>query len=127
MKQIIALLFLAFTMICTGCKKEDVSLQLNGTWVEAKDKSDTIVFRNDGRFDLNRGKEMRNGHLLPKYGSGSYEYKVSADSIALYNGLSSCYCFKDYYFEVQNGTIRIGDFYRKDVAQSEILLFIKQK
>ena len=122
-RSILALLFIV--AIGFGCKKEKRANRLNGVWIEAKDRSDTIVI-NDEYFSLNRGKEMRNGYLLPKYGSGTYAFKFKQDSISLYNQLSSCYCFFDYFFEQQENSIRVGDFYRKNPVQPEILTFIKE-
>lgn len=127
MKRAAALAALAVVLSCASCKKEDVNIsELTGTWIEATDKEDTLVFRSSENFTLNRGKEMRDGHILPKYGSGIYEYKLQNDSISLYNQTSSCYCFNSYYFGMKNGTLKVGDFYKKNPAQQETLTFVKQ-
>ena len=127
MKQTAFLAIVAVVLSCIGCKKEDIhSNELTGTWIEATDKADTLVFFGTESFMLNRGKEMSNGHILPKYGSGIYEYKLQNDSISLYNSISSCYCFNNYYFEIKNGTLKIGDFYRKNLTQQGTLTFVKQ-
>ena len=86
MKQTAFLAIVAVVLSCIGCKKEDIhSNELTGTWIEATDKADTLVFFGTESFMLN-----------------------------------------NYYFEIKNGTLKIGDFYRKNLTQQGTLTFVKQ-
>jgi len=129
MKTAFLTMFLISSLLALlSCEEETVEVpQLNGVWVEQKDKLDTIYFETGEKlFTLQRGKEMKNGHLLPKFGSGAYIYKLKVDSISLYNKLSSCYCFDDYYFKAEEGALKIGAFYDENFSGQEIRTFIKQ-
>ena len=66
---------------------------------------------------------MRNGHKLPKYGAGIYEYKIAGNSISVYNTLSSCYCFSDYFYEMDEN-LHIGNFYENN-QPAQILTFVR--
>ena len=132
MKKVYLFIALCSLISIGSCKKDDVNItDFNGSWIEAENRLDTLVFssresfKSDKYFRLNRGKEMKNGQVLPKYGSGVYEYKIKGDSILLYNLISSCYCFKNYSFEAQSGTLIMGDFYQKNATQLEKLKFVK--
>ena len=73
------LLFIVFVLVTsTSCDKNDVeNSTLNGVWIETIHKTDTLVFDNQHTgFILNRGTEIRNGYLLPKYLSGPYMYEI---------------------------------------------------
>ncbi len=119
-------MFIVLTIMSAACQQDEVGLAaLNGTWIEVEDQSDTLIFNDNKYFLLNRGKEARNGHLLPKTGSGIYEFQLQADSIALYNTLSSCYCFNRYYFNLEGGTMLISDFYQKNTSGGKTLTFKK--
>lgn len=63
-----------------GCEKDEISNpEGSGLWVELIHKKDTIEFKDmesDKILILRRGSEIRNGYLLPKYGSGIYRYKL---------------------------------------------------
>jgi hypothetical protein len=122
---------LLIVMVCNlgSCKKEDASItKLDGLWIEQKDRADTIDFRNGPFLELRRGTEYRDGHVLPKYGSGQYQYNIKGNSISLISTFSSCAkCYKNYSFKFQNGQILIGDFYNKNSGSQETLIFIKQK
>ena len=126
-----------FSVICLlillsqGCREEGIRSREAGIWVNASSVSDTLIFNNafndpgNAReyFELRRGTEIRNGHKLPKRGSGIYEYKISGNSISVYNTLSSCYCFGDYFYEMDEN-LRIGDFYEND-QPGQILTFVR--
>jgi hypothetical protein len=74
---------------------------------------------------LSRGMEMRTGFLLPKYGSGSYDYKLlTGDSISLRWSLSANSDFNDYYFKQEVDQITIEKFF--DTTTSGILLTFKK-
>ncbi|MCB0458927.1 MAG: hypothetical protein KDC74_02785 [Flavobacteriaceae bacterium] len=90
------------------------SSDLNGKWIEVKTKTDTLIFKSWESIEtmtLNRGKEVRDGQLLPKSGSGPYEYKLATGKISLYWMLSSSYSFNDYNFKRTGDTFVIGNFY----------------
>lgn len=108
-----------------SCKKENSSLD-SLKWVEQKDRVDTIEFK-DGFLVLNRGKEMRDGHLLPKIYSGPYSYKEQKDSIRLISALSSSINFKTYTYKNSGNKLFIGDFYQKTGNVNETLVFVKLK
>ena len=100
-----AVLLFAFTFLC--CSKDDTKSQtsasLIGKWVETETRMDTLFFESIDDVDfmnLNRGKELRNGNLLPKPHSGTYIYKLLEEKISLNWVLSSNSNFNDYYFEV---------------------------
>jgi len=99
---------------------------IKGKWVDVETRMDTLSFELRNNFEimyLRRGKEIREGYLLPKYGSGPYEYKLSERKISLNWMLSSNYGFKDYYFKVITDKLSIGNFY--DSKFGETLIFEK--
>jgi hypothetical protein len=108
-----------FMLILLSCERDDnvdlmTSSDLTGKWIEIKTKTDTLVFESWDTMEvmnLKRGKEMRNGYLLPKAGSGPYEYKLADEKISLYWMLSSNYSFKDYNFKQTGDKLTIDNFY----------------
>lgn len=99
-------------------------IDLHGKWIEAKTKSDTITFSSLDNLDvmtLTRGKELRDNHLLPKTGSGPYEFKLKEENISLYWMLSSNSTFQDYHFKRSGNKLTIGNFY--DSTLGAILTF----
>jgi hypothetical protein len=114
-----------------SCKKsEEPIAQLVGVWIEQTDRLDTLIFEKiDGRpfLSLHRGTETRDGHQLPKSGSGMYDYQIQKDSISLLSLYSSCSnCNENYYFVTVGRQIRIGDFYKKNSPNPQTLTFIKK-
>jgi hypothetical protein len=123
---------IALLVSALGCRQEDVRPSLGGElWVESSSFSDTLDFDpdfndpSDARQYLvvRRGTEMRDGHRVPKIGSGIYEYKMNGNSISVYNLLSSCYCFSDYYYS-KDKHLLIGDFYESK-QPARILRFVR--
>ena len=117
------------SIISVSCTNNDVtsSLLLKGTWVEIVGETDTLIFDNHispDVFLLRREKEMWNGQLLPKRGSGMYKFKLKEDEISIYNMISSCVCFNDYYFKTQSNQITIGNFYDPS-SQGDLEVFKK--
>ena len=110
------------------CYNELTMTGLNGKWVDMSTKTDTLTFGPFGRQDLmilGRGTELRNGSLLPKRGSGLYEYKlVTDDKISLRWGFSSDSNFYDYYFKQTEDKIIIQNFF--DPAASKAMLTFKR-
>lgn len=119
----IGLIFILFA----SCEKNTLEkAQVVGAWVETTQKMDTLVFdKQHTSFSLNRGKELRNGFLLPKYLSGPYFYELREDSIYLRWGLSSSSYGTNYYFKVDSkkGQINIGNFFDVSSSKNVILTF----
>ena len=67
---------------------------------------------------LARGKERRNGHLLPKTGAGLYEYKLKDGTISLYYMLSSNDKFDDYNFKRAGDQLTIDNFYDSSLGKA---------
>ncbi|WP_207532431.1 hypothetical protein [Desertivirga arenae] len=117
------LLFL-FLVSCEKNPAEEAPI--SGTWVETTRKADTLVFNSDGSsFMLNRGSEMRNGLVLPKYLSGPYSYEIAKDSVYLKWMASSRWDGNNYYFNVdsKNQEIRIGNFFVDSLDNRKVLIF----
>ena len=124
------LLFIVFVLVTsTSCDKNDVeNSTLNGVWIETIHKTDTLVFDNQHTgFILNRGTEIRNGYLLPKYLSGPYMYEIENDSISLRWGASSSSYANKYYFKLdsKNKEIKIENFFVDSINTNVILTFTK--
>ena len=100
---------------------------LKGKWVETDTKTDTLSFELSGASEwmvLSRGKEMRNGFLLPKSGSGPYNFKIKLGEISLLWSASSDANFHDFYFGQTADTIVIGNFYDQNLVK-KIFMFQK--
>lgn len=123
-----ALILIVFAFL--SCSEDNVNTtttsDLSGKWIEIETRTDTLSFELLGDseiMNLNRGKEMRNGILLPKYNSGPYTYKLAEEKISLNWMLSSNSNFNDYYFKVMDTRLHIGNFYHS--ASGETLTFEK--
>lgn len=103
-------------LILLDCSQDSVTTMtdLNGNWVDMSTKTDTLTFGSFGDqayLILARGKEIINGNLLPKYGSGPYHYKLlTGDSISLHWTLSSNSNFANFYFKQTGDRITIIPF-----------------
>lgn len=117
----------------TACETESIlKAELKGKWIEATEGKDTIDFQSNdsiGVFTLSRGLELRNGDLLPRYGSGIYDYKLKKDTIRLNNMLWNCICFPAYYFHTNStyDKIEIGNFFNNELSASSKITFCKLK
>jgi hypothetical protein len=105
---------------------------LTGSYVETTTGADTISFNSNqksGYFNLSRGFAMTNGYWLPKIGSTSYSYTISADSISVVDGLSNSMEGGTYYFKFDetNLTINIGKFSKYISTKKSVLTFRKIK
>lgn len=113
-------------IVTMSCEKESMEIPpINGTWIEMNHKSDTLVFeKRYSSFTLNRGTEIRDGHLLPKYSSGIYSYEIVQDSISLRWGLSSFSGSFKYYFNMdeKNEKIEIGNFFVDSLYNNNVIL-----
>lgn len=113
--------------LLVSCEKNTIEkAPIDGIWVETTQKMDTLVFDNQHpSFNLNRGSELRNGYLLPKYLSGPYSYKIGKDSISLRWLLSSSSYGNNYYFKMdtESDLIKIGNFFEDSLNKNVILTF----
>lgn len=122
---LIGLLF----FLLLSCEKSTIEkTPIDGVWVESIHKMDTLVFcKQVHLFELKRGTELRNGHLLPKYLSGTYSYEIVNDSISLVWMPSSCNSPNNFYFKVdsENDEMEIGNFFADSLNKDVILIFFK--
>lgn len=128
MKQSLYLVFLIAFLGCTDTSDQPMPLSLEGKWVDQLTKTDTLEFLRleDGSslLNLRRGREMSNGHDLPKMSSGLYFFSMSKNTITLQYSLSSNYNPNDYYFDQNPLELRIGRFFGSENS-SDILTFRK--
>ncbi|MDH5366667.1 MAG: hypothetical protein OEW67_06750 [Cyclobacteriaceae bacterium] len=108
-------------IILFSCTDNNLNTEaiLEGKWVEVNTKTDTLTFGLLGgqeSMTLSRGVEMINGSLLPKRGSGSYDYKLITEKISLRYHLSSNSAFTDYHFKYATNRIEIENFYSTSLA-----------
>ncbi|MBN8821142.1 MULTISPECIES: hypothetical protein [unclassified Spirosoma] len=104
-----------------ACKPSDtVSPEtLTGVWIESSTRRDTVIFNplyqgtplpNTLRVD--RGKELNSsGSLLPKIGSGLYQYELQGDTILVQSLLSSSSKRTGYRIELQDSKLRLENFF----------------
>ncbi|RIV17995.1 hypothetical protein DYU11_30280 [Fibrisoma montanum] len=113
-------LFLLFGTGFVACKaSEEVNPdELSGTWVEASARKDTISFLSTlGReptrwLQVNRGKTTNpDGYIVPRLGSGIYDYYVSGRQMYVRSLLSSNSAYKAYPISRRNGELRLGNFF----------------
>lgn len=125
-------LIIALVLTLLSCSNDEVTTvtDLNGKWVDIHTKTDTLTFRlfeDQESMILGRGKEMRDGFLLPKYGSGPYEYKLlTDDKISLRWMLSSNANFNDYDFKQTGDKLTIEKFF-ETTTSGTMLTFKKIK
>ncbi len=120
---LIGLLF----FVLVSCEKNNTEkAPIVGIWVETTHKTDTLVFDDlNTMFNLNRGTEIRNGYLLPKYSSGSYVYELKKDSVSLRWLLSSSAYGNNYFFkiEIENDQLKFGNFFEDSINKNATLIF----
>ena len=120
---LIGLLF----FVLVSCEKNNTEkAPIVGIWVESTQKTDTLVFDDlNTMVNLNRGTEIRNGYLLPKYSSGLYSYELKQDSISLRWLLSSSSYGNNYFFkiELENDQLKIGNFFVDSLDKHATLTF----
>ena len=113
MKRVLSIVFV---LIFSGCTDDDAvsSSELQGTWIEIAASEKLIFEILDGKpyVTLHRGKEIRNGVLLPKPGSGPYEYELTHDGVISLRWLASSNSnYKQYPFKRSGNTFVIGNFF----------------
>ncbi len=131
----IKLAILAIALISISCSKEDSNYEsnlLNGVWVNSVTKTDTLDFsvkpeftRSANLFQLKRGVEVRKGQVMPKIGSGYYEYHISGDNIFLKGVLIDIHQDKSYLFKLNpdKKTLLIGGFapFEGELSENEFI------
>lgn len=121
------LLFICIASLAMACEKNDVvSEGLEGNWIEASLRQDTIQFEaGSASFILRRGKELQNGFLLPKSGAGLYNYYTKSDSIFVRSYLSSNSNYQVFSFaQTSNGTsFVVGNFFLDGTPRRSTLRF----
>ena len=120
----IAFVFVCFWLISCDDQPKNPLLIQDGVWVESIAMTDTIEFTSNSTLSLKRGTELINGHILPKSGSGQYNYEIVGNEISLKWFLSSHSESSKYYFKQTNDMIEIGDFYKANLGVN-ILSFRK--
>ena len=119
------LLIIYFSCLLVTCKKGKDVIELKGSWVESKEKKDTLDFESSS-FMLRSGLELRSGNWLPKLGSGLYFYKLKQDSISLHYTLSSLFEPQNFIFKISDDKLYIGNFLNKS-SSGQVLIFEKLK
>ncbi|CCH52743.1 hypothetical protein BN8_01765 [Fibrisoma limi BUZ 3] len=111
-------LLLATCFVACDSSEEVNPDDLSGTWVESSARKDTIIFLtmlDTGTtrwLEVKRGKTTNlGGHIVPKLGSGIYNYYVSGRQIHVRNTLSSNSAYKAYPISRRDGKIRLGNFF----------------
>lgn len=133
---IVPLLILIILSTQVSCQKTVLKTSpLQGTWIEAVKKTDTIVFapEYDGLnpvFELKREFSITDGNRLPGFFAGPYNFSLGDNSISVYWFLSSG-SYQSYYFKMLPGENRfkIGNFFKDPGTkpESDTLIFVRIK
>ena len=115
MKKYIVLTIFLFIGIVLSCNKVSLVEDLKGKWVRTDVKTDTItffVFENDDEYlALFRGYVLEeDGVNRPKKPFGPYQFRIENDSIKLLWSASSSLIWHQYYFQLKNSEIEMGNF-----------------
>jgi hypothetical protein len=124
--KFVVIVFILVLMSCQYGSLPDATV-LEGKWIEATGKTDTLEFTFVGDREallVRRGKEIRDGILLPKYNSGLYEYRLLSGKISLRWVAASTSTFNDYYFVQLPAGIEMDNFY--DTKSSSMRMFFKK-
>lgn len=116
------LIFLLLGMAVAACRQPDPTTPdaLTGIWVEKSARQDTLIFnpslkssiRKEGYLTVNRGREVNAGsYIVPKLGSGIYQYYIEERKLYVYSLFSSTYQFAGYTFEQVGSELRVGNFF----------------
>ncbi|MDH5597729.1 MAG: hypothetical protein OEY34_01315 [Cyclobacteriaceae bacterium] len=128
-------LLIILLSVLISCNGEKINPGLTGSdgigvWVDVNTKTDTLTFQSiDGMeiVNLSRGLEMRGGELLPKIGSGPYQYKLlEEEKISLYWMPSSFLGFNEYTFK-QSGDLLIVEKFFDSPSPGVLLTFERVK
>lgn len=119
-----SLLFLLLIVFFSACQKDEISPGLSGIWVEKSLGKDTLLFDSP---DYDFGENWFELRREVKLSTGPYEYKIEGDSISIQWMLSSCWCWRSYYFKLKEGgkEFVMGKFYDSEELTSGLLTFRK--
>jgi hypothetical protein len=117
----LALILFLFGYIALACQKPAAITpdSLTGIWVEKSARQDTLIVNPSfqgkilrNTLTVNRGKEINaGGYLLPKIGSGIYQYELYGNRhISVINSLSSSTTPTRYTIEHVEDELRIENF-----------------
>ncbi|UFH51905.1 hypothetical protein [Spirosoma sp. KNUC1025] len=114
-------ILILFSLSCLACHQPDsISPDtLTGTWIETSAGTDTLIFNLDqtghplpNSILVNRGKERNaDGYLIPKIGSGIYQYELQGNTITVLNMLSSSTQRTSYRIEQKGNTLQVDNFF----------------
>ncbi len=117
------LLVFSLAMLCgfSACtKSESITPDaLTGAWIEETARQDTLLFNIDqsgkslpNTLLVRRGKEInQGGSLVPKLGSGLYQYSLLNNRISVRNMVSSSSQLTDYWIEQNDKKLLIDNFF----------------
>lgn len=104
-----------------ACKQSDtVSPEtITGVWIESSARKDTLIFNPlyqgaplPNTLRVNREKELNSsGSLLPKIGSGLYQYELQGDTILVQSLFSSSSKRTGYRIGLQDGRLILENFF----------------
>lgn len=124
----ILLPFLLISLCLIGCQSsENVTPEtITGSWVEASARRDTLYFNVDqtGTHSPNyllvqRGKAPNpDGYLIPKLGSGIYQFSIQNNRIYVHSLLSSSSTGAEYAITFNDGQIQVENFFELAPKQS---------
>lgn len=122
------LILLALTLAACDEQVNTTNSGLEGRWVNTSTNTDTLTFlqlAGENLITLERGKEIRDGAIVPKYGFGPYEYRMLPDdTISIRWMLSSNSAFNKYYFKQTRDLLVIGKFFDAGTS-GDHLVFMK--
>lgn len=120
MRPFLLLLLLAYSSLACQEPATITPDSLTGVWVEKSARQDTLIINPSFQGEIllntltvNRGKEINaGGYLLPKIGSGIYQYELQGSrQISVLNGLSSSTTRTSYAIEQVGDELRIENFF----------------
>jgi len=109
-------LLLGVAILLLSCENDKLGPvePLEGKWVEASNRADTLVFDPELNGNNSTYFTLKSKNGISGYNnlySTIYEYHLENGKISLYNLVSSCYCFTDYSFTQTADKIFVENFY----------------
>ncbi|WP_461043247.1 hypothetical protein [Spirosoma harenae] len=119
MRTLFTLLLVASGFMACHSSDSVTPQTLTGAWVEISARRDTIIFNPtyngsllENTILVNRGKELNaGGYLVPKIGSGLYQYELQDSMIVVQNLLSSSMLKTGYRIERNGNQLRLENFF----------------
>jgi hypothetical protein len=121
-------LFLLICLLFCACKGDSVNdpKVLSGRWIEGTGRGDTLIFNANTFFvEAKRGFEVKNNVLLPRIGSGLWEYKLLTNyKMEVRYSLSSNSATTTSHAELKGGNLYVANFYELETPNKyEIRVF----